>query len=112
MESDGDIVEELLDSEYLVKESMDGEASEIVSRTYKGAFVMYQVQYDASIMDIQHVYVPKEHRGHGVAEGLVKKALTVAKLNAWRVVPTCSYVRDTFFARHPELFQEFCEQRG
>ena len=108
MENDDDIVEEALDSDYAVKESMDGEASEIVSHKHEGAFVMYHVLYDQNVMDIQHVYVPKAFRGQGVAEGLVNKALSVAKRNKWKIRPTCTYVRDTFFARYPELQQEFC----
>lgn len=108
MENDEDIVEEYLDSNYVVKESMDGEASEIVSLKHEGAFVMYHVIYETNIMDIQHVYVPKEHRHQGVAAGLVKKVLSLASQNNWRVVPTCTYVRDTFFLKYPELYMKHC----
>ena len=106
MESDEDIVAEAIDAEYDTVTALDGESSEIVSKSHPGSFVMYQVLYDQDIMDIQHVYVPKEFRHHGVAEGLVRKALSVAIENGWKVRPTCSYVRDTFFGRYPELKEQ------
>lgn len=109
MEEDSDIVDELVDAEYTVVASLDGEASEIVSNKYQGAFVLYRELYDEEALDVQHVYVPKEHRGHGVAEGLVKEALSLAKKKGWKIIPTCTYVRDTFFARNPMLRDEFCK---
>jgi predicted GNAT family acetyltransferase len=108
MECDDDVVAEPIDNEYTVVTSLDGDSNEIVSTKFEGSFVMYQVQYDNNVMDIQHVYVPTEHRHQGVAEGLVHKALSLAKKNHWRIIPTCSYVRDTFFIKHPELCAEYC----
>jgi predicted GNAT family acetyltransferase len=49
-----------------------------------------------------HTFVPPELCGRGLAEQLVRAALTEARLRGWRVVPACSYVA-AFFQRHPEF---------
>lgn len=49
-----------------------------------------------------HTFVPRELRGRGLAEQLVRAALTEARARGWRVVPACSYVA-TFVQRHPEF---------
>jgi predicted GNAT family acetyltransferase len=56
-----------------------------------------------AVMDINHVFVPEISRGLKIAEFLTIKAFSVAELNQWGVIPTCSYVRDTFLKRCPEF---------
>jgi predicted GNAT family acetyltransferase len=56
-----------------------------------------------SVMEINHVFVPEISRGLKIAEFLTIKAFSIAELNDWGVIPTCSYVRDTFLKRRPEF---------
>ena len=76
--------------------------------TYPGSSLTY-VLCCTNIMDIQHVNVPKEYRGKGVAELLVNRALAMADENKLKIRPTCPYVRNTFFARYPELADRYRE---
>lgn len=55
----------------------------------------------ASLIDLQHTYVPDSARGQGIAEALAKAALAFARENNLRVVPTCPFVR-RWLASHPE----------
>lgn len=56
-----------------------------------------------AVMVINHVFVPEISRGLKIAEFLTIKAFSIAELNEWGVLPTCSYVRDTFLKRCPEF---------
>ena len=62
---------------------------------------------DYILLDIEHVFVPKKFRGHGVAEILTKKALEIAENYKIKIQPSCSYVRETFFIKHKRLALEF-----
>ncbi len=53
------------------------------------------------LIDLQHTYVPKSARGHGVAEALAEAAFEYAREHGDRVVPSCPFVR-TWLRRHPE----------
>ena len=48
-----------------------------------------------------HTFVPPEHRGSGLAEALVARAMADARSEGFRIHPTCSYVVAQF-RRHPE----------
>jgi predicted GNAT family acetyltransferase len=48
-----------------------------------------------------HTFVPPEHRGKGLAELLVGRLIEDARREAFRIVPSCSYVAAQF-RRHPE----------
>jgi len=48
-----------------------------------------------------HTFVPPELRGRGLAEALVRTALTDARTAGLKVVPQCSYVAK-FIERHAE----------
>lgn len=48
-----------------------------------------------------HTFVPPELRGQGLAEALVRTALTDAKAARHKVIPACSYVAK-FIERHKE----------
>ncbi len=60
----------------------------------------YQLRDGAMIM--AHTHTPPELRGRGIAEKLVRAALTHAQAEKLRVVPACSYVA-VFIERHPEF---------
>lgn len=56
----------------------------------------------ARVMAIDHTGVPAAVGGRGIAGGLVRAALTVARTEGWKVVPACSYAA-SWMARHPEF---------
>jgi uncharacterized protein len=53
-------------------------------------------------MILTHTFVPPELRGRGIAEKLVRAALTDARASGQKVVPACSYVA-LFIQRHKEF---------
>ncbi|XP_076918374.1 acetyltransferase At1g77540-like [Bidens hawaiensis] len=53
------------------------------------------------VMDITHTFVPSSKRGLGLASHLAVAAFNHAQANALFVIPTCSYISDTFLARNP-----------
>jgi uncharacterized protein len=56
------------------------------------AYIAYS-RPDEETLALQHTRVPEEARGEGVADTLVRHALSWAKENGIRVIPTCPYVR-------------------
>jgi hypothetical protein len=54
-----------------------------------------------NVLNLNHTYVPHELRGKGIAGELVKAALTYAKENNYKIIPSCSYAA-VYFQRHPE----------
>jgi predicted GNAT family acetyltransferase len=55
------------------------------------AHLSYQV-FDDKI-DLAYVYTPPEIRGKGIAKIIVEYALSYARANNLKVIPTCSYVQ-------------------
>ncbi|KAK2659480.1 hypothetical protein Ddye_006013 [Dipteronia dyeriana] len=53
------------------------------------------------IMDLVHTYVPTSKRGLGLASHLCVAAFNHAKSHSMSIIPTCSYVSDTFLPRNP-----------
>jgi predicted GNAT family acetyltransferase len=82
---------------------------EVISLQTEGSYLEFQLFREHSIMifDIQHVFVPKKHRKKSVAEGLVMKAVRIARQMEAFIRPTCSYVRNTFVTKHKELVEFF-----
>ena len=64
------------------------------------ACLMYRQQGRA--LDLYHTYVPEVFRGRGIAERLCKTAFEYAKAEELTVIPSCSYIADTYLKRHPE----------
>ena len=64
------------------------------------ACLMYR-QKDKEI-DLYHTYVPEVFRGRGLAEKLCRAAFEYAKQKNLIVIPSCSYISDTYLRRHPE----------
>lgn len=54
-----------------------------------------------SALNLNHTYVPHQLRGKGIASKLVEAALEYARLNGFKIIPSCSYV-DVYLQRHPE----------
>jgi predicted GNAT family acetyltransferase len=53
------------------------------------------VRVDERTLDLRHTYVPEALRGRGLAGQIVRFALTYARENSFKVIPTCSYVAAT-----------------
>ncbi|GBG82703.1 hypothetical protein CBR_g36233 [Chara braunii] len=56
-----------------------------------------------SVLNLRHTYVPPRKRGLGLAASLCFFAFDFAKKNNLVVLPTCSYIKDTFLPQHPEF---------
>lgn len=58
-------------------------------------------EFADDVLDLQHTEVPASGRGKGVADALVRAALTYARERGARVMATCPYVR-SWLRRHPD----------
>ncbi|XP_076945129.1 acetyltransferase At1g77540-like [Bidens hawaiensis] len=71
----------------------------------KKAYLEYELinsnNNNNKVMDITHTFVPSSKRGLGLASHLAVAAFNHAQANALFVIPTCSYISDTFLARNP-----------
>ncbi|KAG0525825.1 hypothetical protein BDA96_06G090800 [Sorghum bicolor] len=56
-----------------------------------------------AVMDMVHTYVPRSKRGQGLAARLCDAAFDHARGRGMRVLPTCSYISDTYLPRNPAL---------
>lgn len=52
-------------------------------------------------LDFYRTFVPDELRGQGIAAQLAEQALSYAKQNGYRVIPSCSYI-ERYLQRHPD----------
>ena len=66
----------------------------------KLAYITYR-QFDGPVLELDHTYVPREHRGGGIASQLAGHALEYARERGCRVVPSCPFVA-AYIERHPE----------
>ncbi|KAF7816850.1 acetyltransferase [Senna tora] len=67
----------------------------------KKAYIEYVLRNDGRVMDLIHTFVPSSKRGLGLASHLCVAAFQHAKSHSLSVIPTCSYVSDTFVPRNP-----------
>ncbi|KAK9096068.1 hypothetical protein Sjap_021565 [Stephania japonica] len=71
----------------------------------KQAYLQYVLRDDGTgvvaEMDMVHTFVPRTKRGLGLASHLCNAAFTHAQRHSLSVIPTCSYVSDTFLPRNP-----------
>ena len=77
-------------------------AADVDGRT---AYITYR-DLGSGVLELDHTYVPREHRGGGIASQLTAHALGYARERGYRVVPSCPYVA-AYIVRHPE-FRELC----
>ena len=66
----------------------------------KTAYLSYR-ELDGRVLDLDHTYVPHEHRGGGLASRLTAHALDYARERGYRVIPSCPFVA-AYIERHPE----------
>jgi predicted GNAT family acetyltransferase len=66
----------------------------------KTAYLSYR-ELDGRILDLDHTFVPREHRGGGLASQLTVHALHYARERGYRVAPSCPFVA-AYIERHPE----------
>uniref|UniRef100_J3LXZ3 N-acetyltransferase domain-containing protein n=1 Tax=Oryza brachyantha TaxID=4533 RepID=J3LXZ3_ORYBR len=55
----------------------------------------------AAVMDLVHTYVPGSKRGRGLAARLCDAAFAHARRRGMLVLPTCSYISETYLPRNP-----------
>ncbi|XP_027939570.1 acetyltransferase At1g77540-like [Vigna unguiculata] len=67
----------------------------------KQAFLEYVLREKGKVMDLVHTFVPPSKRGLGLASHLCVAAFHHAQSHSFTVIPTCSYVSDTFLPRNP-----------
>ncbi|KAL8263740.1 hypothetical protein R6Q59_021870 [Mikania micrantha] len=67
----------------------------------KKAYLQYELRNGGKVMDIIHTFVPSIKRGLGLASHLSVAAFNHAQSNSLLVIPTCSYISDTFLPRNP-----------
>ncbi|XP_022753388.1 acetyltransferase At1g77540-like [Durio zibethinus] len=65
------------------------------------AYIEYVLRQDGKVMDIIHTFVPSSKRGMGLASHLCIAAFNHAKSHSLSIIPSCSYVSDTFLPRNP-----------
>ncbi|CAL0305501.1 unnamed protein product [Lupinus luteus] len=67
----------------------------------KEAYVEYVLRQNGKVIDLVHTFVPPSKRGLGLAYHLTVAAFQHAKSHSLSVIPTCSYISDTFVPRNP-----------
>ncbi|XP_021284531.1 acetyltransferase At1g77540 [Herrania umbratica] len=67
----------------------------------KKAYIEYVLRQEGKVMDIIHTFVPSSKRGMGLASHLCVAAFNHAKSHSLSIIPSCSYVSDTFLPRNP-----------
>ena len=67
-------------------------AAHCYEATVEGHRSVCDYEIDGDKMVLTHTFVPPELRGRGLAEQLVRAALTDARAAGQKVVPACSYV--------------------
>jgi len=58
-----------------------------------------------NVMDMFHTFVPPELRGQGIAAKLVEAGMQYAEAEQYEVLPTCSYISETFLLKHPQYLR-------
>ncbi|KAF3337698.1 acetyltransferase [Carex littledalei] len=68
------------------------------------AFLQYhlvQIGEGKTAMDMAHTFVPRSKRGMGLAAKLCDAAFVHARSLSLPVIPTCSYISDTYLPKNP-----------
>lgn len=56
--------------------------------------------FSEDVLDLQHTEVPPSGRGSGIADDLIRAALSYAREHGMRVMASCPYVR-AWLRKHP-----------
>ncbi|XP_071690433.1 acetyltransferase At1g77540 [Rutidosis leptorrhynchoides] len=67
----------------------------------KKAYLECELINGGKVMDIIHTFVPSSKRGLGLASHLSVAAFNYAQSNSLSVIPTCSYISETFLPKNP-----------
>ncbi|XP_008444152.1 acetyltransferase At1g77540 isoform X1 [Cucumis melo] len=67
----------------------------------KKAYLQYLIKNGGKVMDMIHTFVPSSKRGLGLASHLCLAAFNHADGHSLSVIPSCSYISDTFLPRNP-----------
>ena len=91
--------------------SIDGTAIRLEQRGDRGRYSyrlpdaseaeLTYVEDRPGVVTILHTYTPPHHRGQGIAEAVVTKAVEDFRASGKRVVPACWFARQQFDA-HPD----------
>jgi predicted GNAT family acetyltransferase len=68
--------------------------------TDQGAAIL-TYKYRGADLDLMHTEVPPALEGRGYASALATAALSFARRQGMKIIPTCPYVK-AYLARHPE----------
>lgn len=64
------------------------------------------------VWDLKYTQVSPEFQHHSVADEIVARTMAFAEANNVKVIPSCSYISETFFARHPEWQRLRADTKG
>lgn len=67
----------------------------------KKALLQFELLKELGVMRLIHTYTPRQFRGRGLAEKLVKQAIEKARKEGTKIEPVCSY-SIYYFIHHPE----------
>jgi uncharacterized protein len=76
-------------------------ASRFTLPVSSGTAVLLYASAGDGVLDLYSTFVPAEDRGKGVADRLVQAAVTHARAQGFRIIPSCWYVA-VWLQRHPE----------
>ncbi len=79
----------------------DSANRQFVARTDHGEAVLGYGETRDGALDLQHTFVPEAARGDGVGEALVRRALSYARDEDRRIIPSCPFVR-SYLDDHPD----------
>jgi hypothetical protein len=65
------------------------------------AFLKYE-KVGEGVIDFKMLYVPKNLRGVGIAEKVLKRAMSYIENNNYKIKSSCSYVSQ-YIQTHPEI---------
>ncbi|XP_022140663.1 acetyltransferase At1g77540 isoform X2 [Momordica charantia] len=67
----------------------------------KKAYLQYVIKNEGKVIDMIHTFVPSSKRGLGLASHLCVAAFNHANAHSLSIIPSCSYISDTFLPRNP-----------
>ena len=79
----------------------DSRAHRFLAQTPSGTAVLAYRERGSTVLELYSTFVPEQDREQGTAGRLVEAALTYAREQGMRVLPTCPYVA-RWLREHPE----------